>query len=298
MSPGIKNESLVDIYRGDGVPELPEVETIKCGLEAEILGLGIVSVQVLRPASVGFPSPGKFSAGLRGKSFASISRRGKYLLIKLSPEGLLVVHLRMSGRLLAMAKGQRKSNHVRIRFQLTAGKELVFEDMRVFGRIWYIGPGKKVEEVVSGLGDLGPEPLSDEFDSTYLLRCLNKRSGPIKAALLDQSLLAGVGNIYADESLFLSGIHPGRSARSLKERELENLIFNIRAVLRKAIERGGSTLRDYVGATGVNGNYQHQALVYGRAGKPCRECQFAIEKLKIAGRSSHFCPRCQPKGRK
>ena len=284
------------------MPELPEVETVVRGLNASIGGDHIVSVKVLREDSVAFPDVALFCRSLGQKKFLQAWRRGKYIVIELEGGASLICHLRMSGRLIVKGMSGRKAvergRFLRVLFKLSSGRELHFEDMRVFGRLWFKPDHLSLEEVVPSIAELGVEPLAQDnlgggLSGELLQELFEGKSQAVKSALLDQRLVAGVGNIYADEALFLSGVHPQRKAGSLKKKEYENLAENVRAVLTMGIESGGSTLRDYVNAEGVNGNYQNQAYVYGRTGAPCLHCQSAIAKVKIAGRSSHFCPRCQ-----
>jgi formamidopyrimidine-DNA glycosylase len=274
------------------VPELPEVETVRRGLIAALVGQKIAGVDVLRPQSIGFPLPADFEQSLLGHSVVDVSRKGKYLLIHLDRGAYLGVHLRMSGRLLVTGPEQPLGPHVRVRIFLDQ-LELRFEDMRVFGRLWYVPQGKAVETVITGLQNLGPEPL-DSFSGKDLADRLKRRTQPIKTALLDQGVVAGIGNIYADESLFRANINPLRPAQSLTLAELDTLTTVIQSTLSRAIALGGSTLRDYTDSRGVNGNYQEEAWVYARKGAPCRICGTPVERIRLAGRSTHFCPHCQP----
>lgn len=281
------------------MPELPEVETVKRGLSPKLKGRRIDRVYVLRPDSIGHPSAKSFATKLKGHRFGEIERRGKYLLFKLDRGAQLGAHLRMSGRLLVLKSGQEekcsvRDEHVRVRIELDDGNSLIFEDMRVFGRLWYVPSGTPVEKIVTGLADLGVEPLSNDFDADYLYEALKRRSQPIKGALLDQSLIAGIGNIYADESLHLAGINPQMSSKLLKLSQIELLCTRVKEVLFRAIEKRGSTLRNYTDSDGVNGNYQSISRVYGREGKQCHQCKSLIERIRLAGRSAHFCPKCQP----
>jgi len=180
---------------------------------------------------------------------------------------------------------------------LASGRELHFEDMRVFGRLWFKPKGKTFEDVIPSLVQLGVEPL-ESLTSAHLSSAFKGKNQAVKTALLDQHILAGVGNIYADESLFLSGIHPTIAAGKVSDEQLNRLVENVQLVLSRAIESGGSTLRDYTDSSGVNGNYQNLAWVYGREGEPCRQCSSLIERIKLNGRSSHFCIQCQPLKRK
>lgn len=280
------------------MPELPEVETVKRGLEKKLRGRKVVDVKVLRLDSVGYPSPKQFTKQLVGHQFQSIVRRGKYLLFELDQGAALGAHLRMSGRLLLVkpggeAKSRVRAEHVRVRMELDDGNIFLFEDMRVFGRLWYVPSGTAPNDVISGLGDLGVEPLSDEFTAGYLRDRLKKKTGPIKSALLDQTLIAGIGNIYADESLHLAGLNPQRAANTLTMPQIKVLVTRVKEVLEHAIEKRGSTLRNYTDSDGVNGNYQSAAHVYGREGEGCHTCRNAIVRVKIGGRSAHFCPKCQ-----
>lgn len=286
------------------MPELPEVENVAIGLRDLLVGEEIRSVEILRKESVAYPSRAKFCSGLKKKRVLSIFRRGKYLIIELAPvdnlkrkseekgKEFLVVHLRMSGRLLIKDKSASSDRFLRIKITLSSGKELHFEDMRVFGRMWYVPEDEALSDIVSGIKSLGVEPLED-LDHKYLQERFTRKSQPIKNALLDQRIIAGIGNIYADEALFLSGVRPQRAAGKLKVRELKRLSETIKTVLSEAISQGGSTLRDYRKADGVNGNYQNQAWVYGRYGQKCRSCAGPIERIKLAGRSTHYCPGCQ-----
>jgi formamidopyrimidine-DNA glycosylase len=291
------------------VPELPEVETVRRGLEVLLRGDAVKEVQVLRNDSIAFPDVETFIKKVRGHRFGRVLRRGKYLLLELDREAGLACHLRMSGRLIVRGgkelslKGKAKSSaserepkFVRVIFDLESGRQLHFEDMRVFGRLWYKPKGASFEQVIPTLAELGVEPL-ESLDGEYLQRAFVNKVQAVKTALLDQRILAGVGNIYADESLFLSGLHPQTAAKKLKLAELEKLSNNIKLVLERAIISGGSTLRDYSDSSGVNGKYQNEAMVYGREDQPCRTCGQLIERLKLAGRSSHYCPYCQPKPR-
>jgi formamidopyrimidine-DNA glycosylase len=278
------------------MPELPEVETVRQGLSLELPGEVVNKVEVLRDESIAHPSAKAFCKILPGHSFEDVGRRGKYLLIKLSGGAGLAVHLRMSGRLLLLNNPRQPSNFLRVRIKLVSGRELRFEDMRVFGRLWYVPPGCTFEAIIPALNELGVEPL-DDLDARHMLHLFKNKKQPVKSALMDQRLIAGIGNIYADESLFRAGIHPQTMAGLIKQAQADRLVEEIKQVLGQAIGLGGSSLRDYTDSRGVNGNYQNQALVYGRTGKPCNVCGEKIKRVKLAGRSSHFCPNCQAKRR-
>ncbi|MGD1937353.1 MAG: DNA-formamidopyrimidine glycosylase [Cyanophyceae cyanobacterium] len=292
------------------MPELPEVETVRRGLQRLTLGFVVNEVDALLPRTIAAPeSVDAFAAGVVGSGLTGWQRRGKYLLGKLGDDeqrgdrGWLGVHLRMTGQLLWVAPDTPVSKHTRVRLlgvaQDGAGErpwELRYVDQRTFGRLWWVPPRVETDAVMTGLQRLGPEPFSDEFSVAYLRRSLQNRKRSIKSALLDQALVAGIGNIYADESLFLSGIHPLTQCATLAEERgdrLDKLQKMVVQVLRTSIDAGGTTFSDFVGVTGVNGNYGCEAWVYGRDGEPCKGCGATLERLKIAGRSSHFCPRCQ-----
>lgn len=267
-----------------------------------------------------------FLTKLKGKSIARWYRRGKYLLAELSqfPEGerekgkggefrdqtprssplpssfllpskagWLGVHLRMTGQLLWVNRSEPLQKHARVRLFFEGNQELRFVDQRTFGQMWYVPAETEVSSTVIGLKLLGPEPFSDEFTTEYLTRKLHRRARPIKTALLDQSLIAGLGNIYADETLFLSGVMPTTLCADLTAEQIGRIHTAIIQVLQKAIESGGTTFSNFLNVQGVNGNYGGVAWVYNRAGQPCRTCSATIERIKLAGRSTHFCPACQ-----
>lgn len=277
------------------MPELPEVETVRRGLEAATLDQSITGGEVLLARAIaGGLSSCDFLAALAGQSLTGWERRGKYLLGQLGNGGSLGVHLRMSGQLLWRSPPSPPCSHTRVRLFFASGHELRFVDQRTFGRMWWVPPGDRPEDIISGLSRLGPEPLEPGFSSDYLYEKLKSTHRPIKTALLDQGIVAGMGNIYADESLFLSGLHPQRIAASLTQTEVVILHQQICTVLDQGIQAGGTTIRNFVSPEGVNGHYSGQAWVYGRKGNPCRRCQSPIERLRLGGRSSHYCPQCQP----
>ena len=274
------------------MPELPEVENVRLGLEKLTTGQTIIGGVVLLPRTLAYPSVPEFLKAMEGAAIAHWHRRGKYLLAKLS-QGTLAVHLRMTGQLLWLKQDIPLQKHTRIRLFFEQNFELRFVDTRTFGKFWWIPPDLPLENIIPTLGKLGPEPFSAEFTPFYLGSKLAKTNRTIKTLLLDQTLVAGIGNIYADEALFLSGIKPTTIARELKPQQIDKLQQKIVEVLQTAIAQGGTTFSDFLNVTGVNGNYGQLAWVYGRKGKPCSQCNTAIEQLKIGGRSSHFCPNCQ-----
>ncbi len=281
------------------MPELPEVETVRRGLQAQTEGLWIVRVEVLRARAVASPpDPELFALGLRESRVATWHRRGKYLLADLldgegGDAGRWGVHLRMTGQFLWLQEPCAPCRHTRVRVWAASGAELRFVDTRSFGQMWWIPPGVAAEQVMTGLGKLGPEPFAPEFNTRWLRERLRGSSRPIKTALLDQGLVAGVGNIYADESLFAAGIAPHTPSGRLLHSQLEALHGALVQVLRTSIGAGGTTFSDFRDLKGRNGNYGGQAWVYRRGGLPCRRCGTPIHRERLSGRSSHWCPSCQ-----
>ena len=289
------------------MPELPEVETVRRGLNQLTTQQFIEGGEVLLERTIAYPlSEELFLAGIADKAIASWHRRGKYLLAQLidarqQPQGWLGVHLRMTGQLLWTKQSDPLQKHTRIRLYLagdrevpdTAVRELRFVDTRTFGKMWLVPPQTAPEAVITGLQKLGLEPFAPEFTPDYLAKKLSKRRRNIKTLLLDQQVVAGIGNIYADEALFKSGIHPTTLATKLTSTQIDKLHRAIVEVLETAIARGGTTFSDFLNLLGVSGNYGDSALVYGRKDAPCRVCQTPIEKIKLGGRSAHFCPNCQ-----
>ncbi|MFM9088080.1 MAG: DNA-formamidopyrimidine glycosylase [Cyanobium sp.] len=281
------------------MPELPEVETVRRGLERQTLGLEWVKVEVLRARAVASPpDPSLFSLGLQNTHVTGWQRRGKYLLATIrhpdtSPAGHWGVHLRMTGQFLWIESPTEPCRHTRVRLWSAQGPELRFVDTRSFGQMWWIPASHPPEAVMQGLARLGPEPFAPEFSATYLKQKLATSRRAIKTALLDQSLVAGVGNIYADESLFAAGIRPQTPSHRLGLTRLSRLRQALCDVLSASIHAGGTTLSDFRHLSGLNGNYGGQAWVYRRAGQPCRRCGAAIQLDRLGGRSSHWCAHCQ-----
>ncbi|MEY4430696.1 MAG: hypothetical protein RLZZ533_632 [Cyanobacteriota bacterium] len=280
------------------MPELPEVETVRRGLERQVVGFHVARVEVLRARAIASPPlPELFCSALEGCTVMAWHRRGKYLMADLQREGRSAghwgVHLRMTGQFLWMASPAEPCRHTRVRFWNPEGQELRFVDTRSFGEMWWVPPDQPLEAVITGLRRLGPEPFSDAFSPAYLRKRLQGSNRPIKTALLDQALVAGVGNIYADEALFMARIAPHTPCRRLKAKQLEALHGSLVEVLTTSIGAGGTTFSDFRDLTGTNGNYGHAAWVYRRGGQPCRVCGTPLRRDKLAGRSSHWCPTCQ-----
>ena len=281
------------------MPELPEVETVCRGLNQLTLEQEIRGGEVLLQRTLAYPfSVGEFWTGIKGAAIAHWQRRGKYLLAKLSqpssqPAGWLGVHLRMTGQLLWLKREDPLQKHARVRLFLGDDRELRFVDMRTFGKFWWVPPTQAPENIITGLQKLGPEPFSPDFSGEYLLQRLQKSRRCIKTLLLDQELVAGIGNIYADEALFKGGIRPEAIAGDLSTEQIERLRLAILEVLQTGIDKGGTTFSDFLNILGVNGNYSGIAWVYRRTEEPCRICGTPIKRIKLAGRSTHFCPQCQ-----
>jgi DNA-(apurinic or apyrimidinic site) lyase (EC 4.2.99.18)/Formamidopyrimidine-DNA glycosylase (EC 3.2.2.23) len=275
------------------MPELPEVETVRRTLEQRVIGKRIAAVEVRWPKMVKKPQDASlFSQLMAGQQIHSVRRRGKYLLFILD-DWTLLSHLRMEGKYGVYQKGDPVEAHTHIIFSFDDGTELRYRDVRKFGTLHLLRRGE--EEAGPPLSELGPEPFSPEFNGVYLLQKLKNTSRSIKAALLDQRIVAGLGNIYVDEALFRAGIHPARPACSLSREEAEILQREIVATLAEAVEMGGSTVRSYVNAGGTIGLFQLELNVYAREGEPCKRCGTPIEKIRVAGRGTHFCPNCQKK---
>ena len=276
------------------MPELPEVETIAKRLRPALAGQRIERAQVFWARTIALPSAAAFTRRLRSHTIESVGRRGKYLLFHLSSGDVLITHLRMTGdfTLAEAPKGAPHDPYVRVRFALNGGRELWFTDVRKFGRMALTNDPDEV------LGHLGPEPLSRQFTPARLAGILSGRSTPIKPLLLDQALIAGLGNIYADEALHYAGVHPRRPAGSLTSKEIARLHAGIQFVLRKGIRLGGSTLADlrFRDPFGNPGKMQEEFVVYydsRREQKICPRCGTRVTHLVIAQRNAHFCPGCQ-----
>lgn len=276
------------------MPELPEVETVRLSLLPHLSGRVISRVEVGRPGQIRHPEPERFTADLVGVAVVDIRRRGKYLLIDLAPPATLIGHLRMSGQLVYVAAPATvpRPPHTHVVFHLDNGAELRYTDTRAFGGFHLVGPDGR--GTPTGLVSLGPEPLSGDFTPACLKEALRGRRTPIKAALLDQSLIAGLGNIYVDEALWQARIHPRRPAASLSPAEVVRLYGAIRQVLTRAVALRGTSFSQYIDGQGRRGGFVEHLQVFRRTGLPCPACGRAIERIKLAGRSTHLCSGCQP----
>ncbi len=274
------------------MPELPEVETTAGDLRPDIVGQEITGVHVLWERTVAEPGVEALANLLPGQRVVDVGRRGKYIMMALDSGMTLICHLRMTGRLRVEPGGAEvpADPYVRAWFDLGDGRRLVFADMRKFGRIWLAGDRQDV------VGKLGPEPLEPGFTSEVLAERLRRRHAAIKALLLDQRVVAGLGNIYADEALHAAGIHPLRRGDSLTDAEIDSLHRAIVTILRAAVRGRGTTLRDYRPPYGERGNFFDELQVYQRTDQPCPQCGEPIRRIRVTQRSTHFCPRCQPEG--
>ena len=291
------------------MPELPEVETVKRGLEKKLKDYIIEDIEILRSSTIAFPLDNiDFIKGVIYSKVGKWRRRGKYLIAHLEKyskdqkkninhsykdNGYLIIHLRMTGYFNWLKKIKPPCKHTRVRFFDKNKCELRFVDVRSFGQIWWVKEGLNPEEVIKGLGSLGPEPLEKNFNLKYLQKEFSKRTKAIKSVLLDQKIIAGIGNIYADESLFEAEISPFREAKTISHEELIRLKKSIIKVLEKSIGSGGTTFSDFRNIEGNNGDYSMQANVYRRAGEKCKKCNNLIQRKKLSGRSTHWCNFCQ-----
>jgi formamidopyrimidine-DNA glycosylase len=280
------------------VPELPEVETVRLGLERHVTGRTIETVQVLHPRAVRrhLAGPEEFAAALAGRGFGGARRRGKYLWLSVGEDALLA-HLGMSGQLLVGEPGRAVSPHVRIWFTFAdGGPDLRFTDQRTFGHMTFVRDGA---ELPGPIAHIAPDPFEPAFDAAVLAARLRKRRTSIKRALLDQSLVSGIGNIYADESLWRAGLHWARPTETLNGPEVATLLAAVREVLGEALAVGGTSFDSlYVNVNGESGYFERSLAVYGREGLPCRKCGTPIRRDKFMNRSAYSCPRCQPRPRR
>lgn len=270
------------------MPELPEVETIVTTLAPKLVDRRIESVVHIRNDIVTPPACDLLGC-LCGRTISSLHRRAKRIIVILDDGNAFYIHLGMTGRLTVETPDEPRAPHTHLVLQMDNVRQLRFRDPRRFGGIFWLGKGA----IDDGIG---PEPLTTRW--TELRRRLNRTTRAIKNALMDQRLIAGLGNIYVDESLFRAGLHPLRRADRLSDDEIKTVMRAIKAVLRKAIRHRGSTLRDYVDANGTPGMFQSMHDVYDRKGLPCRRCGTPIKRLIVGGRSTHFCPICQPRRHK
>jgi formamidopyrimidine-DNA glycosylase len=275
------------------VPELPEVETVRRQLAPLLTGRRFDHVTILDPRLVRPLEPASVAAQLEGERVSAVERRGKYLIVRFESGRSLLIHLRMTGSVRHRRAGSPSDDsHMRAVVRLDDGSDVTYRDVRRFGT-WLVTEPHELEAYL--MERLAREPLERSFHAKRLGNLLAGRRAPIKAALLDQRTVAGMGNIYADEALWRAGIHPERKAGDLQPAEVKALTVAVKAALRAGIRRQGATLRDYARPDGSRGRMQEAFKVYGRADEPCVRCGTLIEKTRVAGRGTWFCPRCQPR---
>ena len=272
------------------MPELHEVETVKEALKEKLLGKKIIEVNVLYDKIIAYPTKEKFIIKIQNQVINDITRRGKFLIFDLDKYYLLS-HLRMEEKYFFRQKEENICKHEHIIFNLDNEEQLRYMDTRKFGKMYLI----KKEDItmVGPLKDLGLEPWDDKLTSKYLLDKYRKKKLPIKTVLLDQNIIVGIGNIYADEILFLSQINPLKKCNLITKEEAEKIIDNTRKVLENAIKMGGTTIRTYSSVDGVHGLFQEELLVHGKDHEKCPVCRSEIEKIKIGGRGTYYCSNCQ-----
>ena len=272
------------------MPELPEVETVKESLKLKIIGKTIRSAQILWDNIIAYPSKEEFVIKIGNKTITDIKRRGKFLIFDLD-DYYLLSHLRMECKYFFKSHDEDINKHEHVIFDLGNNEELRYMDTRKFGKMYLI---KKDEiEDIGPLKELGLEPWDNNLDSSYLLNKYKNKKLPIKTVLLDQSIIVGIGNIYADEILFLSRINPLKASNLISEEECNNIIKYTREVLEKAIKLGGSTIRTYSSVDGVHGLFQNELLVHGKEKGNCPVCSEKIDNIRVGGRGTYYCPKCQ-----
>lgn len=272
------------------MPELPEVETVKNALKRQIHHRTIIGCEVLYPPIIETPDIKTLEKQIVGQTICDMKRRGKWLLFELD-HYVLFSHLRMEGKYFLRKEHDPSLKHIHVIFHLDDGRSLLYQDTRKFGRMHLI---KKEEiEKQKPLIELGLEPFDSNLTSSYLKEKYQKKSLPIKSVLLDQSIVTGIGNIYADEILFLAKINPLKKAKDLTDKERTRIIEVTKEVLQKAIDQGGTTIRSYTSSEGVHGRFQQSLFVHSKEGDPCPSCGTAITRIKVNGRSTYFCKKCQ-----
>ena len=269
------------------MPELPEVETFVRALRRPLVGRTIVAARNDWPRHIAAPPPDELAARIAGRRIEAIDRRGKYLVFSLSDDENLIIHLKMTGHLSVVPADTPTDPYAHTVFALDDGRELRFRDPRKFGRVYLVRDPAQV------VGPLGPEPLTDDFTTGELAARLAGRRRVLKPLLLDQTFIAGIGNIYADEALFDAGLLPTRRSETLSDEEIAALHAAIRKVLALGIEREGASISTYVKADGQKGDMQNAVAVFRRTGQTCYACGGPIERIVLGGRSTHYCPGCQ-----
>ncbi|MBA7637241.1 Formamidopyrimidine-DNA glycosylase [subsurface metagenome] len=271
------------------MPELPEVETIIRDLEKKVKGKKIKEVIIKERKLIKSPPPEKFKKGLQGRKLIAFERRGKFLIISLDSGKKLVIHLKLTGMLIHCPESRPLLNHTRIIFLFPGKTHLRFNDLRKFGELYLVDS----EERIKGIKKLGPEPLGKKFSLSLFQEMLSQKKTKIKPLLMDQKFLAGIGNIYASESLYKAKIHPQRAASALTKEEVGKLYKSLREILKEAIKYRGSSVDSYRDVGGKKGDYEACLKVYGRKGKPCYNCGKPVKRIELGGRGTFFCPNCQ-----
>jgi formamidopyrimidine-DNA glycosylase len=273
------------------MPELPEVEVVCRGLAPMLIGRKIEAV-TFGERKLRLPVPGrKMSSLVTGRTVTAVRRRAKFIIIELDSSALLVIHLGMTGRLGLFPARTQQAKHDHACWRLDNGLEMRFNDTRRFGSIQVFGSEESAAEF---FGALGPDPFWASFTATYLADLAKGRSLPVKNFLMDNRIVTGIGNIYASEILFASRVNPTTPAREITAKEWKKIVMNSRTILTAAIDCGGSTISDYVNSSGEKGYFQTKLKVYGRVHEPCPDCREAISQVRLGGRASYYCSRCQP----
>ncbi|MBO5993821.1 MAG: bifunctional DNA-formamidopyrimidine glycosylase/DNA-(apurinic or apyrimidinic site) lyase [Acidaminococcaceae bacterium] len=273
------------------MPELPEVEQVRISLLPHIKGKTILKAEVRLPRMIHHPAVPDFIMGVAGRTITDVRRRGKYLTLLLDDGRYILAHLRMTGALLVTPGENREPPFARVRFSLNGGTNLWFTDIRTFGTLCLCGGSDPWQD--KGYKGLGPEPLSPEFTEAYLKEKLRKSHQMVKCFILDQHKIAGIGNIYADEALSMAGIRPTRYTDNLTLRQIHALYEAVNQAIAQGLRNRGTTFRNYQDADGQMGNNKDFLLVYGRKGLPCPKCGTELKQIKVGGRGSVYCPRCQ-----
>jgi formamidopyrimidine-DNA glycosylase len=280
------------------MPELPEVEVVRAGLEAFVVGRTVEQVRVLHPRPVRrhLAGPADFEARLTGRRFDAARRRGKYLWLALDDGDALIAHLGMSGQMLVQPRTGAPERHLRVVFELDDGHDLRFADQRMFGGLALSEEGAELPHEIA---HIARDPLDPEFDDAAFVAATRRRRTGIKRALLDQTLISGVGNIYADEALWAAKLHYARPTETLRRGELQTLLAEVRAVMLRALREGGTSFDSmYVNVNGESGYFERSLAVYGRQGEPCLRCGAPIRRDAFMNRSSYTCPVCQRRPRR
>jgi formamidopyrimidine-DNA glycosylase len=280
------------------MPELPEVETVARDLRPRLVGATIVGARCSWARTLRTHDPLAFADAVAGRTVLAVGRRAKQVVVELSGDAALTIHLKMTGQLFVVPAAAPEDPYIRLALELEDGRELRFRDIRKFGKVGLYGRDPVTGELVAEIGGaavfaaIGPEPLADDFTVREFRRRLRRRKGRLKPLLLDQSFVAGVGNIYADESLWRSRLHPLRTAGTLRPPDERHLYEAIRGVLTEAVERRGSSIDDYTAPDG-DGSMQERLEVYQRTGEPCPRCGRPVKRIVLGARSTHFCSWCQ-----